>query len=219
MAETLLQVVADICRPVGLDPTITEFKESDGTNDIVQYVYEAYRALRRRVVTNSEYFFKTATFNTVTSTRTYTLATDAEPHDLYQWSLKDTTNNTEIKAASREFIKKRYPNYKTDEGKPQYFYYEGGDTLALYPVPDAVYEMEYEYGQQVSEDTSTTATFLVPDDWLDYVKKHAQYLYEKAKGFGDEQATYMELRGLLSSIIVQASRSRGGSRLRAGKLI
>lgn len=207
MAETLLQVYADIARPCGLDPTITSFSESDGSSTVVQYIHEAYRFLRRKLPQETPEFRGTGTLSLVDGTRTYSLTSDAIGYGVYDWSMVNTSaNNASIEEATLEFIKTSYPGYKSDEGQPAYYYFEGGN-VGFYPIPDASYTVTYEYQKQLTESTSTSATFLIPDDWLDFVKKYATCLWEKAKGYGSYESTYMEAMDLLHSIKVEVWRN------------
>lgn len=203
MAETLLQVYADIARPCGLDPTITSFSESDGSASLVQYILEAYRFLRKKLPKETPQFVGSGSLSLVDGTRTYTLASDALGYGVYDWSMVNTTSsNDEIEEATPEYIKENFSDYTTLEGQPDYFYFEG-TSIAFYPVPDASYTVTYKYQKTLTEDTSTTATFLIPDDWLDFVKKYAKYLWQDAKEFGDPEKTQADALDLLHTIKVE----------------
>lgn len=205
MAETLLQVYADVARPLGLDPSISSFSETDGSADIVQYIYEGYRSLRRRLRVENEYFQKEGTITTADGTRTYALASDAEPFGLYQFDVyinDDTNGDTFLNAATRSGVRAMDAKWDVTEGKPSYYYFSDKDTMAFYPIPDAVYNIKYTYQQNISEDTATTAVFLIPDDWLEYVKKYAQFQWESAKGMGSPDMTYSLMESIYDSIRV-----------------
>lgn len=205
MAETLLQVYADVARPLGLDPSITSFSETDGSADIVQYIYEGYRYLRTRLLVEDLYLQKEGTITTADGTRTYALATDAEPDALYKFDVyinDDTKGDSFLKAATRGGVRAMDSKWDVTTGQPQYYYFSDSNTMAFYPIPDAVYAVKYTYQQNVSEDTATTAVFLVPDAWLDYIKKYAQFTWETAKGFGNPDTTYSIAENIFDGIRV-----------------
>lgn len=212
MAETLLQVYSDVARAVNMDPTITAFSETDGSADIVQFIYEGVRSLRRKLSQETIYTQKTATISAVNGTRTYSLPTDAEPYDVYSFGvyLDSVEGNPFLAASTRNYIRQTDGKWDTTEGQPKYYYFEDKDTIAFYPVPDASYTVKVDYRQGISEDTATTATFLYPDEWLDYVKKYAQYQWEKLRGFGSAEGTYGELLDILHSIRVQIHKQTPG---------
>ncbi len=203
MAETFLQVYADIAREVGLNPTITEFSENDGSADIVQWMNAGYRHLLGRIRNDGVVENGTGSLSLVDGTRTYSVASDMAPNGIYTWGMKNTTDSySSLKAATKEFIHRQYSNYLTYEAQPEYYYYEDMDTVAFYPVPDASYTVSYEYRKQPTESTSETATFGIPDDWLDYIKKHAQLMWEKRNGLGSWEGTLMEREEILHRIVV-----------------
>ncbi len=203
MAETLLQVYADIARKVGLDPTITAFSETDESNDVVQDIYEAYRYLRRKLQKENLDFFASGSLATVAGTRLYNLASGATPYGVYTWSVEnETDDDVFLKPATLAYIKQTFHKWDEEQDQPQYYYFEGGQ-IGFYPIPDGVRTIKYDYNQEITEDTATTATFLVPDDHLDFVKKYAQYLYETRKGFGDPEATLFFANEILSDVQVQ----------------
>ena len=208
MAETLLQIYSDVARPLGLDPTISSFSENDGSATLVQYIYEAYRYLRRGLNHETNYFRGAGSIGLVDGTRLYDLASDAEGYGLYDWTFVNTTeNNAPIQAATRAYVQKTYPGYLTDEGNPAYFYLEGADQVGFYPVPDASYTVTYEYQKEITENTGTSTVFLVPDDWLDFIKKYTKGLWEDSKGFGNAGASFALANELLYQIRVADSRA------------
>jgi len=203
MAETLLQVYADIARHIGADPSISAFAETDESSDLVQFIFEAYRVMRRKMDPRNEYFKTSGTLSLVASTRAYNIASDAEPQGVFTWSVEnETDNDTFLQAATKEYIQREYPKYDEDTGVPNFFYFDGGQ-MAFYPIPDDSYTVKYEYRKEITENTATSTTFDVSDDQLDFVKKYTQFLWEKKNGFGDPEATRAEAMDILHGIKVE----------------
>lgn len=203
MARTLLEVVQNISRPVGLDPAITAFADDDETNDLVQYINEAYEYLIDQLPEDTTVLNQSATITTAASTRLYNLASDASWYRVHGWSLQNRTDDAPIHPASKEFVTGLDPDWDTTEGQPQYMYPD--DTqVAFYPVPDGVYSIEYQYGQDLTARLSTTTdTFLVPDRWLRFIELFAQERYENAKGYTSAEMTMLKARDALADILIE----------------
>lgn len=206
MAVTLLQVVQRVSRPVGLDPTITSFSNNDETNDLVQYVNEAYEELLIVLPSSTPFLNSSGTLSLTNGTRLYSVASNAMPFDLYEWSFINTTgSDAQITFATKDYINTLDIEYKTTAGTPTYAYVEGNQQVGFYPVPNASFTVTYEYGiSSPARLTATSDTFLIPDRWVRYIEKSAQEKYERVKGYGDPDATALVAFNLLAEILVEA---------------
>lgn len=206
MTVTLLDVVQRVSRHVGLDPTITSFSNNDETNDIVQFVNEAYEELIMALPENCPYLNDSGTITTVASTRLYALETGAFSYNLYSWSLQDETSNDKpLQLVTLDYIATIDDRYDEVEGIPAYMYAEGSNQLGIYPVPNGVYTIKYQYAKDLQTRlTTTTDTFIFPDRWIRFVEKRAQEKYERLKAFSEPDYTLMESETLLTNILVEA---------------
>lgn len=206
MADTLLDVVKRVRRKVGLDPTISSFGETDESNDNVQDVNDAYFELLRSLPKDTPYLVDVSgTLSTVANTRLYSLGATARTMNVLEWSFEnETSGDVPLKIATLEFIQGTYPKYDEDTGQPSYIYREGDEQLGIYPIPDGVYSIKYKFSKTFTRLTSTTDEFIVPDEWVRYVEKKAQYLYEDRKGFGDPDATFAQSESIMTEILVEA---------------
>ncbi len=207
MADTLLDVVKRVARRVGLDPAITAFSDDDETQLIVDYINDA-ESLLRDAVSEINYLDKNATLSTVASQRLYSLASDATALELYEWSIYNDTNNVTLEKTDLETIVKNYPDdYTSKEGKPLYIYVEAGQ-VGLYPIPDAVYDINYIYKKELVRKSSTTATFDYPDDYLRYLEYKATAEYMTLKKLGEPALYFKMAQDKLTNIATKEAMNR-----------
>lgn len=210
MAQTLLDVVNWVRRKTGHKP-VTAFSQDNESLDTVQDINDAYEELLSELPDDCPYLMDEGSVSTVNGTATYNLDSDAKIFDLEEWSfVNESDNNTPIEMATFEYIKERYPDYETQTGQPQYAYAKGtGEQISFYPVPDTAYTITYNFKLKFTELSATTDTFLVPDEWLKYIKWRARYFYEDRRSYGNPEATYEEAESHLIQTLVYASKLTG----------
>lgn len=206
MAVTLLEVVQRVSRHVGLDPTVTSFSNADETNDLVQYINEAYEELYMALPPSTPYLNDSGSITTAAGTRTYALESGALPFNLYSWSLENETNTDKrLQLVTLDYVASMDSQYNENRSEPAYIYVEGSNTLGIYPVPDAVYTINYQYGKDFSTRlSSTTDSFIFPDRWIRFVEKRAQEKYERVKAFADPDQTAAEAGMFLENALIEA---------------
>lgn len=207
MADTALQVVQRVRRELQLDPTITSFSESDESNMNLQDVNNAYFELMDSLPNDVPQLLDvTGTFATAVSTRLYTLTSGHRAFNLLEWSFEDDTNDDRrLDWATLEYIRNLDKDYDTATGKPTHLYREGVDKVGVYPVPDGVYTINYTVRKTYTRLTATTDVFLIPDEWLRFVEKKAQFFYEDRKGFASSGNTFAQSERLLDNIMTQVA--------------
>ena|ERR1044072_3956428 len=204
MAVTLLDVVKRVSRSVGLDPTITAFSDDNETNDLVQYVNEAYEDLVMALPPECPYLKSSGTITLVAGTRLYTPNTNAQPQSYYEWSFTNTTTESPLEFATRDYLEQLDSEYQTASGTPSHVYVEGSQ-LGFYPVPDTAVTVTYDYGIAVGTRLSaTTDTFVLPDRWIRFVERQAQATYETNKGYASAEGTQFKALEMKDSILVEA---------------
>lgn len=206
MADTLLAVVKRVCRKVGLDPTITSFSDTDESNDVVQDVNDAYFELVRSLPKDTPYLVDiSGTVTTSNGTRLYSLGASARLFNILEWSVENETNeDNPIEVVPLQYVQDMDSQYDEKTGVPTKLYREGNEQIGLYPVPDGTYAINYKFTKTYTRLSTTTDVFIVPDEWLRFVEKKAQYLYEDRKGFGSPEETYMQAEDILAEILAEA---------------
>lgn len=205
MSDSLLTSVNRVRRAAGL-PVVTTFVESDESLLNVQDVNDSYLYLLKQLPSDLAYLQDASggTITTVASTRLYAMDTDARPWNLLEWSFQnETSEDYPMQMVTREYIQSTFPKFDESTGAPQMLYREG-NSLGLYPVPDGVYSLSYQFKSPFTRLSATTDTFIIPDEWLRFVEMHAQFLYEDRKGFGNREATAARMKDELVSIVAQA---------------
>lgn len=171
---------------------------------MVQYINEAYEDLLIALPSDCPYLNSSASFTLVAGTATYALASDATPFDLYDWALRDTTNNRDIQLATKEYVENLDSKYKTTQGQPVYAYPDS-TSIGFYPVPNATATVTYEYGKSPpTRLTLTSATFIIPDRWVKYLEKSAEGRYKSNKGYGDADEVMFKAQDMGADILIEA---------------
>lgn len=206
MSITLLTAVQRVNRNVGLDPTITALSNQDESNDIVQYLNEAYEDLLMMLPPDCPFLNANGTFTTVAGTRLYPLAAEAFSPDIYTWSFEDETDLSQLQFVTKDYVYTISNQWDTYQSKPQWLYLEGTNQVGMYPVPNGAYVINYQYAQSTSLTrlSATTDTFILPDRWIRFVEKRAQEKYERNKAFDSADATYQDAENLLAQIITES---------------
>lgn len=211
MAETLLQVIREVARPCMLDPTLTTLSETDGSLTLGQYVIQALRYLERALDDEAAVFQAEATLNFSAGTRSIALPNDAEGQGVYHYSVRNITENALLQPSTRSYITQTYSDFASAQGKPELWYLEGLNQIALYPLPNVATTVTLQYQRIQSAvldpETSLSTVVQYPELWLDFIKKYAQYLWEVSKGFGNHNATLNLAMELLYQIKIRAWRN------------
>lgn len=205
MSDSLLTSVNRVRRVLGL-PTVSSFSENDESNLNVQDVNDSYLYLLKQLPDDLALLQDTSGGSITTSngTRLYALDGDARHFHLLEWSFQDeTSGDIPLELATREYVQRRDPRFDENSGKPQ-FVYRDGTQLGIYPVPDGIYSLSYQFRSPFTRLSATSDTFLVPDEWLRFVELHAVFLYEQRKGFGNADITAIRLKDELLSIVAEA---------------
>jgi len=141
---TNIEILQIALRRVGLNTNSSTFK-----NSARDYLNLVGKDIQSREQWN--WLFKSATFNTVADTRTYSLETDV----LTPLSFRNITENHVIIVQSTQDIDAADPDSSTD-GDPRFVAINGIDTngaiqVTLYPTPDGVDSIGYRYYRQIPE--------------------------------------------------------------------
>lgn len=104
------------------------------------------------------------TFNTVAATESYSLASGCSKII----DITDETSDTYLPEYSMRVFDKQNPSVGSSEtGKPQYFMPTGTDgsgniTIRLFPIPDAVYTINYNYYKNAGDLSNAADLSIIP---------------------------------------------------------
>ncbi len=188
--STLLQLVNEILRRTGQVEASTLNEAQTPIIQTVDFLNETYTEMLQRLQVNR--LQQSATFNTSSGTAAYSLTTQCEVQDLIADSVQETGSQLRL-----EEVDYTYPiaHGETLSGKPQYFYRKGSQ-LFLYPVPNAIYTIRYDYQrspQKLSLNSDTTA---LPESWEKVLILGTQARLEKFLGEGGSDTFLLYRDGL-----------------------
>ncbi len=197
---TNLEVIQTALRRVGLNSNASTFKDGART-----YLNMVGKDIQSREKWN--WLFKSSTFNTVASTQTYSLASDA----LTPLSFRNTTEDHTIIVMSSQDLDAADPNHSTD-GDPRWVIIDGVDSnglvqVSLYPTPDGVDTIAYRYYASVPDFTASDDTNSLDGYYSPVVQPALVYgvsaLYKQEKG--DDQGSMID-RQEMERVLGVASR-------------
>lgn len=188
--STLLQLVNEVLRRAGQTEATTLASAQTPVVQTRDYLNETYVEMLQKLKTQR--LVKTASFSTVAGTTQYTLASDADVDGLLADSLMETGSQLGLKETAYTFP---LTHGITQTGRPAYFY-KDGDTLALYPIPDGVYTIRYQYQVKPQPLTADNDTTQLPPEWEKAMILGTQARLEKFLGEGGDD-TYLLYRDAL----------------------
>ena len=197
---TNIEILQVALRRVGLNTNSSTFK-----NSARDYLNLVGKDIQSREQWN--WLFKSATFNTVADTRTYSLETDV----LTPLSFRNITENHVIIVQSTQDIDAADPDSSTD-GDPRFVAINGIDTngaiqVTLYPTPDGVDSIGYRYYRQIPEFVELEDNNSINQYYLPVIQPALIYgissLFKQEKG--DDQGAGVD-RNEMERVLAIASR-------------
>lgn len=188
--STLLQLVNEVLRRTGQTQASTLANATTPIIQTVDFLNETYTELLQRLQVSR--LQQSATLNTIAGTAAYTLTSACEIQDLIADSVQETVSKSPLTEVDYTFPSK---HGETASGQPRYFYRKGSQ-LYLYPTPDAVYTIRYDYQrspQVLSADADTTA---LPLSWEKVLIMGTQARLEKFLGEGGSDTFLLYRDGL-----------------------
>lgn len=205
MTTTLLAAVQRVARKVGNDATISSFSTNDESLDLAHLVWDAYERLISLLPIEAQEFAASDTITTANGTRLYSLASDATPYGVYQWSWENETSDDErIDMATLDYLRAMDIRYDEDTGQPVTAYFDSGQ-VGFYPVPDGVYSIKYQYRSLPARTIATGTTFEIPDHWVRFLTLEAEANYKMMKGFEEGELVLGQANEALNTIHIDRS--------------
>ncbi|HEY9685477.1 MAG TPA: hypothetical protein V6C52_00730 [Coleofasciculaceae cyanobacterium] len=191
--STLLQLVNEVLRRTGQVEVTTLVNAQTPVVQTRDFLNETYFEMLQRLKT--ERLQKTGTLSTVNGTASYALASDAEINSLIPDSVLDIASQQLLREVDYTYPLTHGP---TVTGRPECFY-RTGSLLYLYPVPNAVFSVQYQYLIKpitLSADADTTQ---LPVEWEKVLILGTQARLENFLGEGGSD-TYLLYRDGLAQL-------------------
>ena len=200
MVSTLLQLVNEVLRRKGQVEASTLVNAGTPAVQTRDFLNEVYFEMLQRLKVDR--LIKQASFNTTANTAAYTLATDADVNSLLPDSLLETASQRGLAQTDST-----YPLEKGTSavGRPDHFYVQG-NSLYLYPTPDAAYTINYQYGVKPSALSNDTDTTALPAEWEKVLVLGTQARLEQFLGEPGAEGTYFLYQEGLVQLRYRASR-------------
>ncbi len=196
---SVLELVNEVLRRTGQTEVTTLTHAETPAKQALDFLSETYADCLHRLKINR--IQKQSSFSTTSGTNSYTLASDANINTLLTDSVLETGSHTLLRP-----VDYTHPLHHGTEasGRPEVFYVLG-NSLVLYPTPDAAYILTYQYlvkPEKLSEDNDTTA---LPMEWEPVLVLGTQARLERFLGEPDADETYLLYRDQLVQLKASAS--------------
>lgn len=194
MSYTLLEICQKVAYETGVSTSFTSFTENDDSNLIKYYVNKAQLEIYDEILPKNSVYANTQT-GTITTTnglKTYNISTNTNhfrTNDLAFRIVDGVNQIVDLYYYNKENVLEIYKDLNGTIAKPYIIYAENSTQVSFFPVPDNTYTINYYFTPFISELTSTTDTFIFPDNWLRlYVVPKAAYYYLESKQFPDAES-------------------------------
>jgi len=212
--SNLLQLVNEVLRRTGQVEASTLTDAQTPVAQARDFLNETYVEMLQRL--HSQRFIRQGSLNTANGTASYALAADAEINSLLTDSVVESASKLVLQEVDYSYPAS-HPGMAN--GRPTCFY-RSGDQLYLYPTPDAVYTIQYQYLVKPAALASDGDTTELPVEWEKILVLGTQARLENFLGESGED-TYALYRDGLSQLKSRArlkprSRMKGFYRGNAG---
>lgn len=188
--SSLLQIVNEVLRRTGQQEVSTLVNAQTPALQAVDFLNETYTDMLQRL--KAQQLMRTGNFSTSDGISQYNLATDADINSLISDSVLETTIPLRLNEVDYTFPLDHDP---TATGRPSRFYHSGSQ-IHLYPIPDGVYTIQYQYFVKpmlLSDDSDTTE---LPVEWEKVLINGTQARLEKFLGEEAEETYFLYREGL-----------------------
>ena len=174
--STLLQLVNEVLRRTGQEEIATLSTAQTPAIQARDFLNETYFEMLQKL--KAQRFLKQATLTTSNGTAAYTLVSDAEINALLGNSLLETTTQQQLWETDYTYPLLRGTSVT---GKPECFY-RSGNQIYFYPIPNAVYTIQYDYLLKPVNLTADTDAPQIPAEWEKTLVLGTQARLEKFLG-------------------------------------
>ena len=189
---TFLEAVNRVLRMEGVirgdDDDLASFNESQHAATVSLAQIAVQQQLTNLVAGDYiPYEEKVSTIVSVAGTRTYALAADFQRFQEVFFEELDGASEASgtrvvLYPGNERQLKRDFPRYREDQGKPIYFYTTGGTSkqIGLFPVPEDAWTYRYYYEADVSVSVEADALPFVSDTeanvFVELAARHFKYL-------------------------------------------
>lgn len=201
--STLLNLVNETLRKAGQRKVATLAGAETPVTQTVDFLNQVYFEMLQILKVNR--LERTATLDTANGTAAYSLAADADINSLIGDSVIETGSGLRLKEVDYTWPLQQGLDAA---GRPDSFYRQE-NSLHLYPVPNAVYTLQYAYlikPSKLSGDADTTA---LPEEWEHVLVQGALALLEKFLGESGFSESYLLYREGLARLKARAPMKPG----------
>ena len=155
-----------------------------------------------------------STITTVASTQKYALASDfVRFEDKNPWFFQTDSGvpNSQFLSeypGDESALKKQVPEYATQTGTPQWYYFTDDQEVGIYPVPDSVLVYRYDYQKDVMPEVETDSLPVQSEQmayaYVDMATRIFSFLFtqQPIEGF-DKDIIYLRAKAALMSLQVK----------------
>jgi len=174
--SALLQLINEVLRRTGQQEVTTLSNATTPTVQAIDFLNETYFEMLQRLKVQA--LTKAGSITTSAGVVAYTPAADHDPDGLLPDSLQAENSQQRLREVAYTYPLEHGENVS---GPPAYFYRSSGQ-IHLYPIPDGVYTIRYQYRikpQILSGDSDVTA---LPESWEKVLVLGTQARLEKFLG-------------------------------------
>lgn len=174
--STLLQLINEVLRRTGQQEVTTLTDATTPAIQAVDFLNETYIEMLHRL--KVQHFTKPGTLTTSAGIAAYAPASDASVDNLLPDSLRMENDQIRLQEVSYTYSLEHGENAS---GRPEHFYRSGGQ-IYLYPIPDGVYTIDYQYQVKPQSLSGDSATTELPENWEKVLVLGTQARLEKFLG-------------------------------------
>ena len=157
--STLLQLINEVLRRTGQQEVTTLNNATTPTVQAIDFLNETYFEMLQRLKVQP--LTKAGSITTSEGVAAYTPSADHEPDGLLPDSLQEESTQQRLREVAYT-----YPleHGETASGLPRYFY-RNGSQIHLYPIPDGVYTIRYQYRVKPQAFNANNDVTALPESW------------------------------------------------------
>jgi hypothetical protein len=158
MSITFLQLINKLLCKTGQTEVLTLQNASTPAKQAILFLNDTMQDMASRI--QSFQFLQTSSFSTTAGIRQYSIAVDPTLQKLISNSVRCLPGDSSLQEIDPQTVSRN----DTATGKPRLFY-RFGNTLCLFPVPNQVYTIQFDYLAMPSAMTTDQTICPLPDHW------------------------------------------------------
>ncbi|MDX2084694.1 MAG: hypothetical protein SFZ03_04830 [Candidatus Melainabacteria bacterium] len=185
---TVLELINEVLRRTGQSEVETLSNAETPVIQALDFLNDTYAEMLQTLSANR--LERSASFNTVNGTASYSLASNADLNGLLADSVQETASQTLLTEVDSTWP---LTHGTAATGRPVVFY-RSNNQVVLYPTPNAVYTIGYRYLVKPSKLTTGNQTTEIPAEWERVLVRGTQAQLEKFLGENGYETTLLLFR-------------------------